>query len=46
VPIHYEMFAGNLGRPAALVEYARDHHPELTVLLPSHGRRLTYTRGG
>ncbi len=41
VPTHYEMFAANTGRPGALVEYARERHPELSILVPSHGRRFT-----
>ncbi len=44
VPIHYEMFAANLGRPGTLVEYVRALHPELTCLVPSHGRGVMYAR--
>ena len=44
VPIHYDMFGPNLGRPGELVRYAREHHPELLILVPAHFRRFTYTR--
>ncbi|MDP9380714.1 MAG: MBL fold metallo-hydrolase [Chloroflexota bacterium] len=42
VPIHYDMFAANLGRPGVLVEYVRERHPELTCVVPAHGRRFIY----
>jgi L-ascorbate 6-phosphate lactonase len=45
VPIHYEMFAANQGRPAVLVDYVRTHHPSLTCYIPAHGRRFTYMKG-
>jgi L-ascorbate 6-phosphate lactonase len=45
VPIHYEMFAANQGRPAVLVDYVRTHHPGLTCYIPAHGRRFTYMKG-
>ncbi|GCE31410.1 MBL fold metallo-hydrolase [Dictyobacter alpinus] len=44
IPTHYEMFAGNTGRPGFFVDYIRAHHPELTCYLPSHGRRLIYMK--
>lgn len=40
VPMHYDMFASNLGDPAAFVAVVREHHPELSVLVPAHGRDL------
>ncbi len=42
--IHYDMFASNLGRLGALVEYVRDRHPELTCVVPAYGKRITYVR--
>jgi len=45
VPIHYEMFAANQGRPGVLVDYVRAYHPELTCYIPAHGRRFTYMKG-
>lgn len=45
VPIHYDMFAANLGRPGTLVEYVRALHPELTCLVPSHARAVVYVGG-
>ena len=46
LPLHYDMFAANLGRPGVLVDHVRAHHPELTCVLPAHGRRFTYAKGG
>ena len=45
VPIHYEMFAANQGRPGALVDYVQAHYPQLSCLIPAHGRRFTFTKG-
>jgi L-ascorbate 6-phosphate lactonase len=45
VPIHYEMFAANQGRPGTLVEYVQAHHSELSCLIPAHGRRFTFMKG-
>ncbi len=45
IPAHYEMFAANLGSPAALVEYVRGRYPELSMAVPALGRRLTYIKG-
>src|SRR5438034_813679 len=45
VPIHYEMFAGNLGRPGALLDYIQARYPQLSCLIPAHGRRFTFTKG-
>lgn len=45
VPIHYEMFAANLGRPGALLDYAQARYPQLSCLIPAHGRRFTFTKG-
>jgi L-ascorbate 6-phosphate lactonase len=44
IPTHYEMFAANLGRPGALIDYLRATHPELACSFPSHGRRFVYTK--
>ncbi len=45
VPTHYDMFAANLGRPGALVDYVRSQHPELSCYVPTHGRRFTFMHG-
>ncbi len=45
VPIHYDMFAANQGRPGTLVEYVQSHHPQLSCLIPAHGSRFTFTKG-
>jgi L-ascorbate 6-phosphate lactonase len=45
VPIHYEMFAANQGRPGTLVEYVQTRHSELSCLIPTHGRRFTFMKG-
>ncbi len=45
VPIHYDMFAANQGRPGMLVDYVRASHPELTCLVPAPGRRFTFVKG-
>jgi len=44
IPIHYEMFAANLGRPGLLVDYVRTYYPELACYLPAHGRRFVYMK--
>jgi L-ascorbate metabolism protein UlaG (beta-lactamase superfamily) len=40
VPMHFDMFAKNLGDPAHVVEYAARTEPDLAVLLP--GRRRAF----
>lgn len=45
VPIHYDMFAANLGRPGVLVDHVQAHHDNLSCLLPAAGRRFTFQRG-
>jgi L-ascorbate metabolism protein UlaG (beta-lactamase superfamily) len=43
IPMHYELFARNSGRPADLVDRATEAHPDLAVLvLPRYGG-LTYS---
>jgi L-ascorbate metabolism protein UlaG (beta-lactamase superfamily) len=44
IPMHYEMFASNLGNPAELVAIIRNHHPSLNVLFPGTVRPFVYTR--
>ena len=44
IPIHYDMFAPNLGRPGALVDYVRTQYPNLACYLPAYGRRFIYTK--
>lgn len=45
VPIHYDMFAANQGRPGTLVDYVQAHHSDLTCLIPAAGRRFTFMKG-
>ncbi len=44
VPMHYEMFAANVGRPGFFVDYIRSNHPELTCYIPAHGKRFVYMK--
>lgn len=46
IPIHYDMFAGNLGRPGLFVEHLRAAHPGASCVLPALARRYTYIAGG
>ncbi|MBV9614249.1 MAG: MBL fold metallo-hydrolase [Ktedonobacteraceae bacterium] len=45
VPIHYDMFAANQGRPGILVDYIQASHSALTCLVPAPGRRFTFVKG-
>lgn len=45
VPIHYDMFAANQGRPGMLVDYVRTDHPHLSCFIPAPGRRFTFMKG-
>lgn len=44
IPTHYEMFGANVGRPGFFVDYVRSNHPEISCYVPSHGKRLVYTK--
>ncbi|GAC1375913.1 MAG: MBL fold metallo-hydrolase [Ktedonobacteraceae bacterium] len=44
IPMHYEMFATNVGRPGLLVDYIRSKHPEIACYVPAHGRRFVYMK--
>lgn len=44
IPMHYDMFAANLGRPGVLVDYIRATHPELACYIPAYGRRFVFCR--
>jgi L-ascorbate 6-phosphate lactonase len=44
VPMHYDMFAPNLGRPGAMVDYVRKQYPDLACYLPAYGRRFIYAK--
>jgi L-ascorbate metabolism protein UlaG (beta-lactamase superfamily) len=35
IPMHYDMFAGNLGHPEYVVTVARHDYPQLAVLIPA-----------
>jgi L-ascorbate metabolism protein UlaG (beta-lactamase superfamily) len=43
VPMHYDMFAANLGSPERFVELVRAAYPELAVLVPTCTRVFVYT---
>jgi L-ascorbate 6-phosphate lactonase len=43
VPMHYDMFAINLGFPAHLIDFAQRHDPGLAVMIPSRQRPFVYT---
>ena len=45
VPIHYDMFAANQGRPGVLVDYIQASHSGPTCLVPAPGRRFTFLKG-
>jgi L-ascorbate metabolism protein UlaG (beta-lactamase superfamily) len=36
IPMHWDMFPGNLGFPERMVEAAREHHPELSIAVLAH----------
>lgn len=48
IPMHYEMFAGNLERPGTFVDYLRAAHPDVTAVVPGRYGQLilTPTRNG
>jgi L-ascorbate metabolism protein UlaG (beta-lactamase superfamily) len=35
VPIHYDMFANNLGHPEAVLHTLQERHPRIALVLPS-----------
>src|SRR6266511_1310781 len=43
VPMHYDMFAINLGYPAHLVDFAQRHFPGVAVMIPNRERPFVYT---
>jgi len=43
VPMHYDMFAGNPGRPDLVVEIVRRLHPQLAVVVPTHFKPFVLT---
>ncbi len=45
VPMHFDMFAANLGFPAHLVDFVQRHHPGLAVMLPDRERPFVCTAG-
>lgn len=44
IPMHYDMFAANPGRPGVFVDYVRAQHPELACYLPAYGRRFVHSK--
>lgn len=44
VPIHYDMFAANRGRPGVLVDYVQAYYPNLSCIVPAHRQRFTYLK--
>lgn len=45
IPMHYDMFPGNQGYPAHLLDVVRREHGQLTVIVPSRERPLLYATG-
>jgi len=45
VPMHYDMFARNLGSPGALVDTVGRDHPEVTVMVPARDRPFICAAG-
>lgn len=43
IPMHYDMFAGNLGHPEYVVTVARHDYPDLAVLIPARFRPFLHT---
>lgn len=43
VPMHYDMFASNPGRPDLVVEIVRRAHLQLTVVVPTHYKPFVLT---
>ena len=46
VPMHYDMFEGNLGYPAQAVQMVRQYHPEVAVAVPSVQQPFGFARLG
>lgn len=46
VPMHYDMFASNLGYPAHAVQMVRQYHPAVAVAVPSVQEPFGYSRLG
>jgi L-ascorbate 6-phosphate lactonase len=44
VPMHYDMFAGNPGDPARMVDAVQRLDGDVTVVVPARGRPFVYTR--
>lgn len=42
IPMHYDMFSGNLGYPGHLVDFVRQEIPVLAVLVPSQNEPFLY----
>lgn len=42
IPMHHDMFAGNLGHPEYVVTVARHDYPELAVLVPARFQPFLY----
>jgi L-ascorbate metabolism protein UlaG (beta-lactamase superfamily) len=43
IPMHHDMFAGNLGHPEYVVTVARHEYPELAVFVPARFRPFVYS---
>ena len=46
VPMHYDLFAGNLGFPGALVETVGREYPDVPVLVPARARPFLCSADG
>jgi len=42
IPMHYDMFEPNLGRPDALISYLQRFHPEITCVFLARFQRFNY----
>jgi len=41
IPTHWDMFAMNLGDPAAFARYMNVKYPQVPTHIPDYGRRIT-----
>jgi L-ascorbate metabolism protein UlaG (beta-lactamase superfamily) len=43
IPMHYDMFAGNLGEPERMVAEVRENHPAVSVLVLARGAEFVFS---
>lgn len=44
IPVHFDMFPGNEGFPAHLVDFALSVYPQLSILIPTRDRPFIYSQ--